>query len=226
MRSLLWKEWHEQSWKLAFGCLVLVSFAIIGLHSRIIADEKMMMWVCFMGVGLLPVLSSTGLIPAERADGSFESLLAIPVASWRILLAKTLVGMLQCGGPLLAAGLVSLLMVGGRELSGETIVNLYCRSTLASLSLFVWMVALTSRLPSEARAGLVALGVLILWSLVSIGLTAPGVPRALLAISPFTFFYVIFTSVTDTPGFFMVFIAQLAILSAVWTVTVRVFNRS
>ena len=23
MRQLIWKEWHEQSWKLAFGCIVL-----------------------------------------------------------------------------------------------------------------------------------------------------------------------------------------------------------
>ncbi|MDB5358676.1 MAG: hypothetical protein JWN24_5129, partial [Phycisphaerales bacterium] len=23
MSSLLWKEWHEQRWKLGFGCLIL-----------------------------------------------------------------------------------------------------------------------------------------------------------------------------------------------------------
>ena len=39
MHSLLWKEWHEQSWKLGFGCVVLGALALIGLHSRIIADE-------------------------------------------------------------------------------------------------------------------------------------------------------------------------------------------
>src|ERR1700722_4488605 len=110
MRSLLWKEWREQSWKLGFGCIVLTALAVIGLHARIIDDESMVVMVCFLGVTLLPVLSSTGLVPAERSEGSLESLLALPVKSWRILLAKTAMGLLLCTGPLLAAAAASLLM--------------------------------------------------------------------------------------------------------------------
>src|SRR5689334_8801214 len=41
MRSLLWKEWHEQSWKLAFGCVVLAALAVIGLRARVVADDTM-----------------------------------------------------------------------------------------------------------------------------------------------------------------------------------------
>src|ERR1700722_7547165 len=112
MSSLTWKEWHEQSWKLGFGSLVLVALALIGLHSRIIDDESMVMFVCFLGVILLPVLSSTGLVPAERSEGSLESLLALPITSRRILVAKTAMGLLLCAAPLLLAGLISILTAG------------------------------------------------------------------------------------------------------------------
>ena len=75
MRMLIWKEWHEQSWKLGFGCIVLASFSLIGLRARTTSDEMIVMCVCIMGVGLLPILSSTGLVPAERSEGSLEALL-------------------------------------------------------------------------------------------------------------------------------------------------------
>src|SRR5579872_3529215 len=116
MSSLLWKEWHEQRWKLAFGCIILAAFALIGLRARIIADQMLLTWVCLMGVLLLPVLASTGLVPAERGEGTFESLLPLPISPKRILLAKTIMGMLLCAAPLAAAGIVSLLIAGGREM--------------------------------------------------------------------------------------------------------------
>src|SRR6185437_11506303 len=79
MRSLLWKEWREQSWKLVFGSLILAAFAFIGLHARIVADELLLQWVCLLAVALLPVLASTGLVPAERDDGTLETLFSLPI---------------------------------------------------------------------------------------------------------------------------------------------------
>ncbi|HEX4052948.1 MAG TPA: ABC transporter permease [Tepidisphaeraceae bacterium] len=187
MHSLLWKEWHEQSWKLGFGCLVLGALALIGLHSRIIDDESMVMFVCVLGIALLPVLSSTGLVPAERSEGTLESFLALPVPSWRILAVKTAMGFLLTAGPLIFAGLVSILAAGGREMTTDAMFALYARSALAAISLFVWMLALTIRLPNETRAGLLALGLLIFWILATGGLSAPSVPPLVFGISPFAF---------------------------------------
>jgi hypothetical protein len=187
MSNLIWKEWHEQSWKLGFGCVVLSALALIGLRSRIIDDQSMVLFVCFLGLILLPVLSSTGLVPAERGEGSLESLLALPVASWRILAAKTAMGFLLCAGPLLLAGLVSLLAAGGREMTSDSMFAIYARSALAAISLFVWMLALTIRLPNETRAGLLAMGLLIFWLLAAGGLSDPSVPPLLFDISPLAF---------------------------------------
>ena len=189
MHRLLWKEWHEQSWKLGFGSLVLVALALIGLHSRIIDDESMVMFVCFLGVILLPVLSSTGLVPAERSEGSLESLLALPITSRRILVAKTAMGLLLCAAPLLLAGLISILTAGGREMTSEAMFTLYARSALAAISLFIWMLALTIRLPNETRASLLAVGLLIFWMLATEGLRFPSVPQLAFDISPLAFVY-------------------------------------
>src|ERR1043165_6112612 len=100
MWNLLWKEWHEQSWKLGFGCVVLGALALIGLRARIVPDETMIMVVSAVGMLLLPILSAASLFPAERGEGSFESLIALPVAPSRILAAKTAAGLLLCAGPI------------------------------------------------------------------------------------------------------------------------------
>src|ERR1700733_14597713 len=215
MRKLLWKEWHEQSWKLGFGCIVLAALALIGLRSRIVADETMVMWVCLLGVGLLPVLASTGLLPAERAEGSFEMLLSLPVDPRRILIAKTLMGIALCVGPMAVAAIVSVLAAGGRELSAVAMLDLYACSTLTMLSLFVWMLALTARLPNEARAGLLALGILIFWLLATEGLTYPSLPSALFSVSPIAFVYRSTPKFeAPPPPFLLIVVVQLAIAAA------------
>jgi ABC-type transport system involved in multi-copper enzyme maturation permease subunit len=189
MPSLLWKEWHEQSWKLGFGCIVLGALALIGLHARIVADETMIKWVCFLGVTMLPVLSSTGLVPAERGEGTLESLLALPVKPWKILAAKTLIGLILCAGPLAVAMGVSLLIAGGREMPSSAILGVYSGCIGVAVSLFIWMLALTIQLPSEARAALIGVGLLIFWMLATAGLGAESMPKWAMSISPFAMIY-------------------------------------
>jgi hypothetical protein len=221
MFNLIWKEWHEQSWKLAFGCLVLGALAFIGLRSRITADETMMMSVCFIGLALLPILSSTGLLPAERSEGSFESLLALPVAPWKILIAKTVMGFLLCAVPMIVAGSISLLAAGGRELLDISIFNLYFRSTLAALALFVWMLALSARLPNETRGGLLSVGVLIFWILANAGLEQRPIPSIFCAVSPLGFVYGFSDNYYGAPPLLAVLLLQLAIAAVLWGWTSR-----
>ena len=225
MLNLLWKEWHEQSWTLGFGCIVLGAFALIGLHSRIIADQTMMMWVCFVGLAMLPALSSTGLIPAERSEGSLESLLAMPIAPWQILATKTVIGMLLCVSPLMVAAVVSLLVAGNREMSNQAVIDLYARSTFTALSLFMWMFALTARLPSEARAGLVAIGLLIIWLLASAGMESSSIPLWISGLSPLAF---VFDWAGDSPmlSLSLLLLIQLSIVIFLWAITVTTFKKT
>jgi hypothetical protein len=220
MSSLIWKEWHEQRWKLGFGCLVLGSLTFIGLRARLVADENMVMWVCFLGMSLLPVLASTGLLPAERSEGSFESLLAFPIAPWRILLAKTLMGLLLCAGPMIVAAALSVAVAADREITRGEMISLYARSLGTTLSLFAWMLALTSRLPTEARAAMLALGLLVLWLLATAGLARPGVPPLAFSVSPLGFVYG-FAAGSEPAAWAEVLVMQAVIAAALWAWTTR-----
>jgi len=216
MRKLLWKEWNEQSWKLGFGCIVLSTLAFIGLRARIVPDETIEMYVCFLGLALLPILSSTGLIPAEHDDGTMESLLALPVTPRCILAAKTISGILLCAGPMIAAAAVSLAVAANREMTVAATIMLYVRSTLTALSLFIWMHALTVRLPTEARAALLALGLLILWLIASIGLVNSRVPPIVVAISPLSFIHYGIDTNLGAPSLLAALGVQLCIATVLW----------
>jgi ABC-type transport system involved in multi-copper enzyme maturation permease subunit len=182
--SLIWKEWHEQWWKLGFSSVVLGALALIGLRARIVPDESMVIMLGFLGMALLPILTAAGLVAPERSQGSLEGLLALPVRPWKILLAKTLAGIVLCAGPMCVAAAVSLLSAGGHEITTVAMVDLFARFLLADLGLFIWMFALTIRLPTETRAALIAIGVLVLWILVTVALSSSGVSSLVLHMSP------------------------------------------
>ncbi len=216
MRKLIWKEWHEQSWKLGFGCVVLGAMALIGLRSRIFPDETTVLWICLFGFTLLPVLTCTGLIPAERSDGTMESLLALPVTPREILMVKSGIGLLLCAGPMIVAAVISLAMAGNREITTSSMIMLYVRSTLTGLSLFIWMQTLTIRLPSEARAAMLAVGLLIFWFIASEGLIQPQVPLTLAAISPLCFVHGAASSDVSAPPLAVALLVQGLLAIGLW----------
>lgn len=172
MRPLLWKEWHEQRWKLGFGCVVLCAFTLIGLRTRIVSDESIIVATCALGVLLLPILSAAGLFPAERGEGTLKTLLALPVPRSKVLSAKLILGLVLCGGPLLASTVVSLLLAGGREISQGAMLGIFLRAVASGVFLFVWMFALSVRSPSEGRGAALAIGILVCWLMITSALIA------------------------------------------------------
>jgi hypothetical protein len=185
--NLLWKEWHEQRWMLGFGSLLLAAFAVVGLRARLMPDETLLSGLCFTAATLLPVLACAGLVPADRADGSLDALLSLPLRPWQALLAKTASGVALCVGPLATAAVVGMAVAGGREMPAVAIATLFARGAAVSLSLFAWMLALTIRIPSEARAGLLAVGVIVAWLIVVAGLVTEVMPQEVWLVDPFKF---------------------------------------
>jgi hypothetical protein len=84
-------------------------------------------------------------------------------------------GLLLVAVPMIAAGAVSFVVAANRELPSASIVMHYLRFTLSALSLFMWMLALTVRLPNETRAALLSIGILILWAMAT-GIAGPFSP--------------------------------------------------
>jgi ABC-type transport system involved in multi-copper enzyme maturation permease subunit len=116
---------------------------------------------------LLPLLAAAGLVPAERAEGTFDALAALPISMRKIFAMKTITGVVLSAVPLLTAMAVSLAIAGGREMEAGRMAIIYLLCTLTSLSVFFWIFALTVRLPSEARAAMVGIGILMCWGMVT-----------------------------------------------------------
>jgi len=163
IKALFWKEWCEQRWKLAYGCVLLIGFVAVGLRSRLVQDDIIIIMAAGGSSVLMALLVGMGLVATERGEGSIEMLLALPVRSWKIFAVKMAMGALVCALPIVGCMVVSLAMAGGREMSTTRIVVAYLGCVAFSIVMLVWMVAFSIRQPSEARAGLVGIGVFMGW---------------------------------------------------------------
>ena len=164
-RSLVWKEWHEQRWRLGFGVFLLGTFTLIGLRTRIIPDEQIVALTIMVGGMLLPLMVAMGLVAPERAEGTIVRLLALPVPPWKVLAAKGVVGAAVCAAPVIVSGVLAALVAGDGEMSWPELVGLYAIAIGVTLSMFTWLTAAGVRQPSEARAGLVGIAIVVGWFL-------------------------------------------------------------
>jgi ABC-type transport system involved in multi-copper enzyme maturation permease subunit len=165
-RSLVWKEWHEQRWRLWFGVFLVGMFTLIGLRTRIMPDEQIVILTIMIGGMGLPLMVAMGLVAAERAEGTIVRLMALPVPPWKVIAAKGLVGGMVCLAPIFTSAAIAMLMAGDRELSWSELVGLYAMAIGVTLAMFSWLTAASVRQPSEARAAMWGIGVVAFWSVV------------------------------------------------------------
>jgi len=169
LRSLFWKEWHEQRWKVLFGSVLVAGCAVVGLKTRILPDEAILVFYAVGAALVLPILAAMDLVATERADGSLGTLISMPVRPSVVLAVKMAVASLTCIIPQAAGMLAAILMAGGRELRTSGFVGAFAGCTALSLCLLMWTVGLSVRQASEARAALVGAAVIVLWISVGLG---------------------------------------------------------
>ena len=168
--SLIWKEWHEQRWKLAFGCVLLMSLALIGLQARLTRDEGIVALTMALGGVLLPIFVAMGLVASERAEGTFTTLMSMPVRPHTVFAVKLVIGAALTAMPLVGAAAVTLLVAGNREMATSMIVRVYIVGIVLAAMTMIWTVCLGVRQPTEARTGMIGLGVLVFWGLTVVAL--------------------------------------------------------
>ena len=158
--SLLWKEWHEQRWKLAFGCVICMGMALIGTVTRVMPDVMVLMVAGMWSACLLPLFTVMGVFSAEWEDCTRPFLMGLPRAAMSVYLSKTGMGLVATFGPILGIGLIVAIMGRGRELMLYDVAQLTTKLMFIAFCWFVWMAFLSMRQPTEARAGMVALATL------------------------------------------------------------------
>ena len=165
--ALFWKEWHEQRWRMAFGCVLMSALPALGLMARVVPDEAVVTVAMLVGSVLLPIFAAMGLIAPERSERTLGSLLVLPVSSRTVLSVKVVVGLATCLAPLACATFVSLFMAGERELSSDHILMLCQGSAVFASLVLVWTLAFSVRQSTEARVGLVGMGVIVAWMMLT-----------------------------------------------------------
>jgi len=116
LKALLWKEWHEQRWRMALAGVWLMGVTAIGLKIRLVPDSVVLGLVGLPMAILLPVFAGMGLFAEERQAKTMAFLQVQPARRWQILVAKLGVGWFVFSVPMTVTFAMVLITVGSREL--------------------------------------------------------------------------------------------------------------
>jgi ABC-type transport system involved in multi-copper enzyme maturation permease subunit len=163
-QKLIWKEWREQRWKIAYMSFLMLSLAVIGLRTRMLPDIAVLAFDAFFGAFLLPIFVGMGLFASEKSEGTLSMLTSLPIKPWKIFTVKMIHAVVICAIPFAVTLAAVLFLAGDREVDTATIVRAYLICYLFSIVFLSWIVGFGIGQPTEARTALVALAVVLAWS--------------------------------------------------------------
>ena len=115
-RALLRKEWREQRWRFFLATIVLSGLLAGWLRAQIVPSVEAAALI-YGPVGLvLVIFLAAGPVAGERADRTWEFLVAQPVSRYAVLRAKWALGVLQLAGTMAIATAAGLLAMWSRGL--------------------------------------------------------------------------------------------------------------
>jgi len=164
IKSILWKEWREQQWKLAFGTVMLLFFTGSLLASRIVSDNEVVLIVWLFGGFLLALYSAMGVFAPEHSNKTTTFLASKPLEAWKVFACKWFVGWLNFAVPLMICSLVlGFTTIRGIKYpgTGPRIMGMDISGTLGAIALSTMFYTLTCCLApcksSEAFVGFTGL---------------------------------------------------------------------
>lgn len=165
MKSIIWKEWREQRWKLAFGTVMLVFFTGSMLAARLTTDREIIVVVWIFGGMILSLYSAMGVFAPETTAGTKVFLTSKPIPPWKVFCCKWSFGWLNFALPMLICS-VALLMRGlfrpdGNLFGHERIIKGTFLAVGYGTMLYSLTCCLAPRKSGEALVGFVGLIVLV-----------------------------------------------------------------
>jgi len=169
-KSLLWKEWKENYWKLLFCGSVSLAFTGLLFRMRIIPDEANCVLISMVQVFVVPIVYSLDIFSGEMSNRTIHLLFKIPVERWKLFFSKYLVcigGM--CVVFLMTGGLMEF-MAHGREMGVWYLFKINAFHGIAGLLLFTWFCPFGCQSRSEAGSlaamsgVMMGFGIICLWA--------------------------------------------------------------
>ena len=161
IKPLIWKEWHEQRWKLAFGTMMLLFFTGSLMVSGVTSDKEVVTLVCLLGGMILALYSAMGAFAPEKMNRTTIFLISKPIAAWKIFVCKWFFGWLNFVVPMLVSSFCLRLIDSSWFVSFGKVLFV----SIAITTMFYSMTCcFAPRKSSEAFVGFTGLVVILLMS--------------------------------------------------------------
>ena len=167
-RKLLWKEWRENLWKLAFGGAVSTAFVLLLFRIRLFPDVANCIVISSVQMFVIPVIYALDIFSGEMSNRTIHLLFKLPVSRWKIFFSKYIVSIGGIAAIFLASGLLMELISQGREAEAGFFLKLNCSFAASALLLFTWFCAFGAQSRSEAGSLTAMLGVIIGWGIIMV----------------------------------------------------------
>jgi hypothetical protein len=150
---IIWKEWHEQRWKLVFGTVMMLFFAGAMAAARVMTSKEAVVGVWVFGGFILSLYSAMGAFAPEWTGGTLTFLVSKPLNPGKVFLAKWLFGWLNVIVPMAACGLLALLIDGRRLAFPKDVLIGPLAGAWMAMVFYTMTCCLAPRRAGEAQVG-------------------------------------------------------------------------
>ena len=169
IKPLIWKEWQEQRWKMAFGTVMLAFFTGSLLAAQLTTNREIIVVVWVLGGLVLSLYSAMGVFAPEIINGTNTFLSAKPIQSWKVFFCKWFFGWLNFAGPMLICSAALAVIVLSHPEGRLFELKYIAKGTLAGVCLGTAFYSMTCcfapRKSGEALVGFTGLIVLFVFIL-------------------------------------------------------------
>lgn len=169
VKQLLWKEWHEQRWKLIFGTVMLMFFTGALMAARVSTNHEMLIVVWVIGGLVLALYSAMGVFAPEVSNETQNFLMSKPIQPWAVFGGKLFMGWLNFAVPMLicSLGFAIITLIHPQERFFE--LKFIAKGTFAGVCfgtmLYTMACCLAPRKSGEAMAGFTGLIICVVFML-------------------------------------------------------------
>lgn len=133
LKPLIWKEWHEQRWKLAFGTVMLVFFTGAMLAARLTTSREVVVVVWILGGLVLSLYSAMGVFAPEVTNKTKLFLASKPARPWQVFAVKWFFGWLNFAVPMLLCSLILAILSLSQQAERQSLEG--CQGTGLALAI-------------------------------------------------------------------------------------------
>ena len=165
-KRLLWKEWHENLWKLCFCASVSLAMTALLFRIRLFPDLATCHAISMVMTFILPFIYAMDLFAGDMSHRTIHLLFKLPVPRWQIFLSKILVALLGFGMTFIATGLTMEAITRGRETDAGILIRTHLIFSMCSVLILAWFSVFGCQNRSEAASLVTLFSVLIGWGIV------------------------------------------------------------